>query len=91
MHSFYNMTLLLFHSLPLESGNLLWPVNICKCDVNRGFISTCTLGLALSLVAGNLSPQCKQVQASLLEGEIMSRETLAILAIPDIPAEAADM
>lgn len=46
------------------------------------------MGLALSLTAGNLSPPCKQVQASLLEDKIMSRESLAIPAVPHIPAEA---
>lgn len=70
------------------SYDLLWPVDICKCDASRDFRSTCTMGLALSLAAGNLSPPCKKVQASLLEDKIMSREILAIPAVPHIPAEA---
>ena len=46
------------------------------------------MGLALFLVAGNLSLPCEQVQVSLLEDKIVLREILATPAVPDIPAEA---
>jgi hypothetical protein len=35
--------------LPIATGSSMWPVGHCDRDANRGFMSTCMLGLVLEL------------------------------------------